>query len=50
LSIQNARINYDKLINQYTDADKLKALNDVNSAQTKLDIAKKELSNMALDQ
>jgi multidrug efflux pump subunit AcrA (membrane-fusion protein) len=49
LSIQNARINYDKLLNQYTDADIFKAQNDVNSAQSKLDIAKKDLQDLKSD-
>jgi len=43
LSIQNARINYDKLINQYTAADIVWAQKNVNDTQSKLDIAKKEL-------
>ncbi len=46
LSIQNARINYNKLINQYTDADKLKAQNDVDDMQSKLDVAKQELEDL----
>ena len=50
LSIQNARINYDKLLTQYTDADKLKAQNDVNSAQSQLDIANQQLQNLISDQ
>ena len=49
LSIQNARINYDKLLTQYTSADIAKAQNDVNSAQSKLDIAKKALQDLKWD-
>ncbi len=50
LSIQNARLNYNKLLTQYTAADIAKAQNDVNSAQTKLSIAKQQLSDMSSDQ
>lgn len=50
LSIQNARINYDNLLTQYTAADIAKAQNDVNSAQSKLDIAKQQLADMSSDQ
>ena len=46
LSIQNARINYDKLLTQYTDADKLKAQNDVSNMQSQLAIAKKQLIDL----
>ena len=46
LSIQNARINYDKLLTQYTDADKLKAQNDVNNMQSQLVIAKQQLIDL----
>ena len=46
LSIQNAKINYDKLVNQYTAADIAKAQNDVNGAQSKLDIAKQALQDL----
>ena len=46
LSIQNARINYDKLLTQYTDADKLKAQNDVNNMQSQLAIAKQQLVDL----
>lgn len=46
LSIQNARINYDKMINQYTAADIVKAQNDVSGAQSKLDIAKQALQDL----
>jgi len=49
LSIQNAKINYNKLLTQYTDADKLKAQNDVNGDQSKLDIAKKDLQDLQGD-
>jgi HlyD family secretion protein len=50
LSIQNARINYDKLINQYTKTDILNAQNNVDDMQTKLDVAKKQLADMSSDQ
>ncbi|MEI7558513.1 MAG: biotin/lipoyl-binding protein [bacterium] len=43
LSIQNARINYDKLIHQYTDADIINAQKNVTDTQSKMNIAKKEL-------
>ena len=46
LSIQNARINYNKLLTQYTDADKLKAQNDVTDMQNKLKIAKQQLLDL----
>jgi multidrug efflux pump subunit AcrA (membrane-fusion protein) len=46
LSIQNAKINYNKLLTQYTDADKLKAQNDVNNMQSQIAIAKQNLVNL----
>lgn len=46
LSIQNARINYDNLLNQYSESDIVKAQNNVDDTQRKLDIAKKELENL----
>ena len=46
LSIQNAKINYDNLLNQYTAADIAKAQNDVNGAQSKLDMAKQALKDL----
>ena len=46
LSIQNARISYNKLLTQYTDADKLKAQNDVNNMQSQLVIAKQQLVDL----
>lgn len=50
LSIQNARINYNKLINQYTAADKIKAQNDVDSIKNNLDIAKNDLQDLLSSQ
>jgi len=50
LGIQNARINYDKLINQYTAADILNAQNNVDGAQTKLTVAKNELVTLQSQQ
>ena len=46
LSVQNARLNYTKLLTQYTDADKLKAQNDVTSAQNTITIAQKQLQDL----
>ncbi len=50
LSVQNARLNYDKLINQYTDADKIQAQKNVDDMKTKLDIAKKGLATLIAEQ
>jgi len=49
LSVQNAKINYDKFLNQYTEADKIQAQNNVDDTQSKLDIAKKELEELKLE-
>jgi hypothetical protein len=46
LSIQNARINYQKLLTQYTQADKLKMQNDISALEAKLVQAKKTLQEM----
>ncbi len=43
LSIQNARLNYQKLLNQYTESDKIQAQKNVDDTQTKLNLAKNEL-------
>lgn len=43
LSIQNARLNYQKLLTQYTESDKIQAQKNVDDTQTKLNLAKNEL-------
>ena len=48
LSIQNARINYEKMFTATTEADKIKAKSSVDNAQNQLDIAKQQLENMML--
>ena len=48
LSIQSARLNYEKLFTSTTEADKIKAKNSVDNAQSQLDIAKQQLANMML--
>jgi len=50
LSIQNAKINYNKLLTQYTPTDIVKAQNDVNSAQSTLNVAKNELATLQAEQ
>lgn len=50
LSIQNAKLNYNKLLNQYTAADKIKAQNDVDSIKNNLDIAKNDLQDLLSSQ
>lgn len=48
LSIQSARLNYEKLFTSTTEADKIKAKNSVDDAQNQLDVAKQQLANMML--
>jgi hypothetical protein len=48
LSIQSARLNYEKLFTSTTEADKIKAKNSVDNAQNQLDVDKQQLANMML--
>lgn len=43
LSLQNARISYNKLINQYDESDFIQAQKNIDDTKAKLDVAKKEL-------
>jgi len=48
LSLQNARINYQKLFTSTSSSDLISAQNNVSSAQSKLKIANQELNDMML--
>lgn len=50
LSLQNTRISYQKALTQYSDADKLRAQQNIDDTQLKLSIANKELQDMIANQ
>ncbi|MBU0626672.1 hypothetical protein KKG31_07375 [Patescibacteria group bacterium] len=50
LSIQNSRINYDKLLNQYDESDFIQAQKNIDDTQLKLDIAKNNLVTLQSEQ
>lgn len=48
LSIQNARINYQKLFTSTSESDIINAKNNITNAESKLKVAKQELDDMML--
>lgn len=50
LSVQSSRVSYQKALTQYSAADKLKAQQNIDDTQLKLNIAKKELADMVANQ
>lgn len=48
LSIQNARINYNKLFTSTSESDLINAKNNITNAESKLKISKQELDDMML--
>lgn len=50
LSLQNTKISYQKSLNQYSSADKMKAQQNIDDTQLKLDQAKRDLQEMVANQ
>ncbi|AHB40917.1 Efflux transporter, RND family, MFP subunit [candidate division SR1 bacterium RAAC1_SR1_1] len=50
LSLQSTKISYQKVLNQYSEVDLLKAQQNINDSLLKLSIAKKDLQDMTTNQ